>query len=62
MSNENSSKGGTDDTNSYGEIHSFRELFDPTTYCTCISHSVELVDNYERRLGIIREAVTMAYL
>jgi len=30
--------------------------------CTCISHSVELVDNYERRLGIIREAAVMAYL
>lgn len=27
-----------------------------------ISYSVELVDNYERRLGIIREAAIMAYL
>jgi len=61
MSNENSSKGGTDEKiKSYGEMHSVRELFDPTTYS--ISYSVELVDNYERRFGIIREAAIMAYL
>jgi hypothetical protein len=29
---------------------------------TCTSYSVELVDNYERNLGIIREAAVMAYL
>jgi hypothetical protein len=29
---------------------------------TCTSHSVELLDNYERRLGIIKEAAVVAYL
>jgi hypothetical protein len=29
---------------------------------TCTSYSVKLVDSYERRLGIIREAAVVAYL